>query len=218
MRVSPAVVQNDRPEETPPRRVWFWAAAIVLGAVQAWSSRYSLSPDSISYLDVGRAYLRGDWHAALNSYWSPLYAILIAAPREWLKLGPRSTVEAIHVVNCALYLAALLAFEYLWAGLARSLQEAEVNRSALPNRVFWALGYVVFLIATLDLIKISTVTPDLLVCVVVLIAAGMLVRMRNGGAGALGYAALGFLMGLGYLVKAPVLPVGMVFILSLIHI
>ncbi len=192
--------------------MWFWAAGIVLGAVQAWSSRYSLSPDSISYLDVGRAYLRGDWHGALNSYWSPLYAILIAAPREWLKLGPRATVEAIHVVNFALYLAALLAFEYLWAELARSLQEAEVNRSALPNRVFWALGYVVFLIATLDLIKISTVTPDLLVCVVVLIAAGMLVRMRNGGAGALAYAALGVLMGLGYLVKAPVLPVGMVFI------
>jgi hypothetical protein len=27
--------------------------------------------DGISYLDIGDAYWRGDWHMAINAFWSP---------------------------------------------------------------------------------------------------------------------------------------------------
>ena len=33
-------------------RISFWCAAIVLGLVDAWGSRYNMNPDGISYLDL----------------------------------------------------------------------------------------------------------------------------------------------------------------------
>ena len=30
--------------------------------------------DGVSYLDIGDAYFRGDWKAAVNAYWSPVYS------------------------------------------------------------------------------------------------------------------------------------------------
>jgi len=43
----------------------------------------------ISYLDVGDTYFRGDWAAAINGYWSPLYswclglALYVLKPSIW---------------------------------------------------------------------------------------------------------------------------------------
>ena len=59
-------------------KVGAWLLAIVLGLIQVDAYRFTLSSDDpISYLDIGDAYLRGDWNAALNSYWSPLYSWIV---------------------------------------------------------------------------------------------------------------------------------------------
>ena len=50
--------------------VFFWVLAVALGLLHAWNGRYEVSPDGISYLDMGEAYLRGDWAMAVNGYWS----------------------------------------------------------------------------------------------------------------------------------------------------
>ncbi|MBA3714787.1 MAG: hypothetical protein H0W76_20390, partial [Pyrinomonadaceae bacterium] len=69
--------------ETDQSRSWrwlhivFWSIAIVLGALHAWHGRYEISPDGISYLDMGDAYWRGDFQMAINGYWSPLYSWLL---------------------------------------------------------------------------------------------------------------------------------------------
>jgi hypothetical protein len=67
-------------------RLWLWRLtigfcliAIVLGAAEAWTSRFSMNPDGVQYLDNATAYSSGDFHNALNSQWSPLYPWLIAA-------------------------------------------------------------------------------------------------------------------------------------------
>ena len=55
-------------------QIIFWLIAIFLGALQAWVYRYDLaSDDIIAYLDIGDAYLKGNWQEAINGYWSPLY-------------------------------------------------------------------------------------------------------------------------------------------------
>jgi hypothetical protein len=46
--------------------------------------RYRLYADTISYLDIARHYLRGDWYQALNGYWAPLISWLLA---PFLKAG-----------------------------------------------------------------------------------------------------------------------------------
>ena len=77
----------------------FIIVCIVLGAVQAWIFRYSRIPDGVSYLDIGDAYFRGDWAAAVNAYWSPMYswwlglALYLFKPSIWWEL------IAVHMVN-----------------------------------------------------------------------------------------------------------------------
>jgi hypothetical protein len=53
--------------------------AILLGVVHAWAaiSSHSMNADGIAYLDIGDAYLRGDWANAINPVWSPLYSWIL---------------------------------------------------------------------------------------------------------------------------------------------
>ena len=58
-------------------RVSCWLIALTLGAAQAWATRFTMNPDGVSYLDIGDAYWRGDWHNAINAYWSPMYSWIL---------------------------------------------------------------------------------------------------------------------------------------------
>ena len=56
-----------------------WLLAILLGLLYTWRAFYDpIDPDSISYLEMGDAFLRRDWQMAINAYWSPLYPWLLA--------------------------------------------------------------------------------------------------------------------------------------------
>ena len=54
------------------------ALSVLLAMALSWLARYAFDPDGVAYADVARAWLRGDWHNALNTYWSPLYSWLLA--------------------------------------------------------------------------------------------------------------------------------------------
>lgn len=56
-----------------------FTGTVILGLVCAWVFRQTIISDGISYLDLGDADLRGDWSAAANAYWSPLYPYLLGA-------------------------------------------------------------------------------------------------------------------------------------------
>src|SRR5215468_10379470 len=61
---------------TPKNITWvFFAIAFVLGLVETWASRHEMNGDGIPYLDIGDAYFRADWSAAINASWSPLYKL-----------------------------------------------------------------------------------------------------------------------------------------------
>src|SRR5690606_16359423 len=57
----------------------FWLFGIVMAALHAWAAAqaYSMNADGIAYLDIGDAYMRGDWDVAVNPVWSPLYSWII---------------------------------------------------------------------------------------------------------------------------------------------
>ena len=58
-------------------RAGFWFAGIGFGLAETIASRFSLNVDGVSYLDLGHALWTREWNAAVNGYWSPLYAWLI---------------------------------------------------------------------------------------------------------------------------------------------
>src|SRR5262245_28620635 len=70
-------------------RILFWLVAVALGLIEAWLFRYNIKDvDGISYLDMGDAYLRGNWATAINGLWSPLYGWVLGLSMVLLKPAP----------------------------------------------------------------------------------------------------------------------------------
>ena len=91
----------------------FWLIAILLGSLQAGVYRYNLSSDDlISYLDIGDAYLRGEWQAAVHGYWSPLYSWILALTIFALKPSTYWEFPTVKLANFLIYLFALVCFNY----------------------------------------------------------------------------------------------------------
>jgi len=194
---------------------WCLIDCLVLGAVQAWILRYAMISDGISYLDIGDAYFRGDWKAAINAYWSPAYswclglALYLFRPSIWWEF------IVVHVVNLAIYVGALFCFRFFLHSVLRSLRDEQSTNTTssvpLPESALLRVGYSLFLWCSLILIDLGRVTPDLLVAGIVFLMAGYLVELRRHASYAK-FALFGALAGLAYLAKTIMLPVGIGFL------
>lgn len=197
--------------------VSLWTIAILLGGFLAWDGRHAMDPDSISYLDMGDAYLRGDWKTAVNAHWSPLYSWLLGLAMVVLKPSPFWEFSVAHLVNFAIYLLTLGSFHFFLLELLRYNRgqgaESPGNGGVtLPDWAWIALGYALFIWSTLNLITISLVTPDMLVAGFVYLVSGILLRIRRGSASWLTFILFGLVLGFGYLAKSPMLLVGLIFL------
>lgn len=177
--------------------VYTWAAA----------TSYSMNADGISYLDMGDAYLRGDWEVAINAVWSPLYALLLSVTLHILNPPMRWEFPTVHLVNLSVFLVALFCFEFFWQQMMR-LHERTVHPAAgLPPWALLSIGYLLFITSSLILIEIWSVTPDMMMSAFVYLAAGLVVRIRLGDSSWRLFILLGLVLGLGYLTKAFMFPV-----------
>jgi hypothetical protein len=197
-------------------RILLWLIALVLGGLQAWAavSRYSMNPDGVAYLDMGDAYLRGDWNMAINGYWSPLYSWILGVAMYVLQPSMRWEFPTVHIINFFIYVSALICFEYFWLRLGRHCQASSSSdeTATLPEWAWLALGYTLFIYSTLNLIKIWSVTPDMIVAALVFLAAGLIVRIRAGAATWRTFGLLGAVLGLGYLAKTVMFPLAFIFL------
>jgi hypothetical protein len=190
-----------------------WLAfAVGLGALQAIFFRYSMNPDGIAYLDMGDAYLQGDWATAIRSHWSPLYAWLVAAGLRLAQPPPNLEFPVVHLVNFAIYCLALATFTFLLREILAALREVHVPEHIGPPEWAWlSVGYAAFVWCTLQYMPLGLLTPDLLVSVLVYAICGVMLHMRRHPQRRYS-ALLGGLLGLGYLAKAPMLPLAVVFL------
>jgi hypothetical protein len=198
-------------------RILFWCAAIAFGAVDAWATRYNMNLDGISYLDMGDAYLRGDWNMAINAYWSPLYASLLGLFLKVLKPSPQWEFPVVHLANFVIYLAALASFEFFLRALIdyrrkRGNDACDSWDVSLPERAWWILGYSLFIWTSLILIGTKLVTPDMCVAAFVYLTSGLLLRVRGGIATCRTFVLFGAVLGFGYLTKAVMFPLAFVFL------
>lgn len=198
----------------------FWLVAIALGFFHLWADHhYVRNSDAMSYLDIAEAYLRGDWHAAVNTYWSPLYSWLLALAFFITKPSPYWKFTIVHVVNFGIYLFALGCFGFL----IRQALGARLNLSSellakglitLPDWAVLGLGYSLFIWSSLFLVTVSLESPDLLVASFVYLATGILLRIRWRPGSWWPFIVLGIVLGLGYLSKSVMLPIGLVFTIA----
>jgi hypothetical protein len=196
-------------------RIAGWALALGLGAAQAWAVRFTMNPDGISYLDIGDASWRHDWHNAVNAYWSPLYSWILGSFINVIRPTPYWEYPLVHLVNFVIYIAAFLCFDYFLQSLSadRAGQAGQLGSSetALPEWFWWTFGYSVFLMSSLFLVGLSMATPDMLVLGFFYLASALLLRIRAGG-NSVFYFALGLTLGAAYLAKAVMFPLAFVFL------
>jgi hypothetical protein len=187
--------------------IGFSVLAILLGAAEAWSSRFSMNTDGVQYLDNASAYSSGDFQHALNSQWSPLYPWLISAWFAAARPSPYLEFPLVHWLNFFIYLLSLAGFLFFLRCVLESVPKEKCAPGVRVSLVL--IAYSSFLYCSLDFTNLAYVTPDLLVSTFTFLAAGWLLRIGAGTASASGYVALGAVLGFGYLAKTPFLILGL---------
>jgi hypothetical protein len=190
-------------------RPTFWIFAAASGLFQAWQYRFYIDPDGVNYLDVASAYLRHDWPAAINSYWSPLYSWLLALVFYLFHPSPYWESTAMHALNFVIFLVALRCGEFF---IQELLGDQKDDR--MPSWVLWSIGYCLLLFVSLFMVSVYEDTPDLCVSAFVYVAAGLLLRIRSGRAELRAYIIFGILLGIAYLAKTVMFPVAFAFLFA----
>lgn len=199
------------------RLQWSFRGLIaVFALIECWYARFQNNPDGVSYMDMGDQYWRGNWHAALNAYWSPLYGWLAGLTLQLTKPTMRWEYPVIHLMNFAIFLVTLICFEFFWRELLAAGKENALAEES--SHYQWALGYLLFICIYLGSRELEGVGADLLVATLVYLAFGMMLRFSAGRAETLTAALLGATLGFGYLAKAAMLPFGMVVLITLLAV
>ncbi len=200
-------------------RITCWGVALTLGAARAWVTRFTMNPDGISYLDIGDAYWRGDWHSAINVYWSPLYSWILGFFLKVVNPSMYWEYPLAHLVNFLIYIATLAAFEFFLATFIaerrkHNLELFDRGEIGLSESSWCLLGYSLFISSSILLITLHLVTPDMCVAALVYLASALLLKIRQRNATRWTYVALGVVLGLGYLAKAVMFPLGLIFLIT----
>jgi hypothetical protein len=189
-------------------RCLFWLTALVLGFLQAWASRATISSDAVSYFDIGRSVWNGQWSAAINGLWNPLYSVILGIAIGLFKPSLNWVYPTVHIVLFLIFVCALWCYDFLLQQLIALREETRSHSELVVPRYIWlCVGYTIFLWATLRLVKVSETNPDMLVAAMFFLACGFLVKIRRQTAGWASYAGLGLALGLGYLTKSIMFPV-----------
>ncbi len=216
MKSQNSILQSESERNSLNRRIVtiFWLIAVFMGAIHAWDTRHVMNADGISYLDIGDAYMRGDWKTAINANWSPLYSWLLGLAMLIVKPSPYYEFTVVHAVNFVIYLFTIGSFHFFLVHLIRSLTDnrAEVSHIVLSEWALISLGYALFIQASLNMITLSSVTPDMCMAAFLYLAIGTLLRIRGGATNYISYAVLGVILGFGYLAKAVMFPLAFIFL------
>ncbi len=173
--------------------------------------RHRIFSDGISYLDIAGYYAVGNWNAALNAYWSPLYSWLLALAFLVLHPGPYWQVATLHLVNFLAYASGLLVFYWF----LRELLEVHPENGLSRNAIYIA-GYTSYIYAGLYLINIGYCSPDMIAMVLTLALATLTLRMFRVGPSAVSCAAIGIIFGLFYLARTAFAALSPVFLLAIV--
>jgi len=213
MRQMIALAQNKK-----YLKITLWLIAILLGVTQTWSNRYTVWPDAVSYLDIGDAYLRGEWSVAINECWSPLYSWLLGVPLFILKPSPYWEVSVIKLVNFLIYIFALACFNFFLSEIIFYYQVEISERSQsriifnIPDQIWLVAGHFLFIWSSLRWLIVYRDSPDMCVTALVYLATGIVLRVYTKSPSWLSFILLGIVLGLGYLAKSVMLPLAFVFL------
>jgi hypothetical protein len=203
----PPEASLDEPGRQGVRSAW-WLIAAAFIFFDFWTFRFVIFSDGISYLEIARRYASGDWTAAGNLYWSPLFSWLLAAARILVGSNDRFELLSLHVVTL---LACLIALA-LFVRLLKELAPPVVRKCQITSLSICSCAILLW--STLRLISTRYPSPDMIVAAVVLGISLLVVRCRRSPDDLVSAAGLGILLGLAYLAKTAMFPLAPVYMFS----
>ena len=195
----------------------FWAIALLLGGIQVWTSRYSLSTgDAVSYLDIADAYWQGDWEQAVNAYFSPLYSWLLGFVLHTINPSSYWEFFVVKLTNLLIFGFNLICFDFCLREFIRyyGKQASSFKHKyfVIPEWTWLILGYLLFLWTSLKWIGVNTDTPDMIVAALIYLATAFVLRVHVHSDGWLNFVGLGATVGFGYLAKTFMFPMAFIFL------
>lgn len=182
----------------------YWLVAIGLGTIQAWRSRFQPSSiDIVSYLDVADAYMRGNWSAAINGYWNPLYSWILGVVMAIVQPSVEFEYPVARLVDWVVYLACLFSFAWFLKNLRLTYRAAIADAEvAIPDWMWIVGGYTLFIWSSLRWISLTSSTPDMCGAALTYGALGLLLRAEQRGRW-FHYPLLGTVLALSYFARTP---------------
>ena len=191
-------------------RVTFWVLGLFLGVVSAYTTRYFINGDAITYFDMAEAYRLGVWEDVSNLHYSPGYPLLLAALGYFFQTS--DYIFLAKGLNIICFIVAMVACDLFVTHAGQSF-EFESDRKALPKALFASICYAGFLLSSLGWVKIQVISPDMLVFAIILFCCLLLLKISEAPERTSLYAGLGLLTGLGYLLKTFLFPFSALFFL-----
>jgi 4-amino-4-deoxy-L-arabinose transferase-like glycosyltransferase len=170
-----------------------------------------MGADGISYLDIGDAYMRGDFYVAVNAMWSPFYSWLVGLTLKLIKPSPFWEFTVVRLLNFLIYVLVLACFSYFLRMLRRDHCRRWADR-ALSEWTWLVFGYTIFIWTSLFMNRVSRTSPDLLVAGLVFLVCALLLQIRTDTSRWRSYIFLGVVLGLAYLTKTIMFPLALVFV------
>jgi hypothetical protein len=192
------------------------APAIVLaaGVTQCWRYRHFMYPDGIQYLDIARSVAAGDVSALLNTYWSPLYPLLLSGALSVLKPPAYWWYPVLQAVNAVIFVCAVWQFHALLSTVDR-VRAPWFTSAKRPmfEEPFWTwTAYSLFLLLVTYLLNVRMMTPDMIVVCAWLAAARCLLHVQIDPHTPSWWIKTGVALAIGYLAKAVVFPTALMVI------
>ncbi len=190
--------------------------AYCLFVISQWVD-VSHSIDLVAYLDIGDAYWRGDFAGAINSYWSPLYSLILGGVIALVKPDIAHEMVAVRYTNFVLmmflYAAFVLFAQTLWAGI-RDKWLVEPANAWMSETIYWIYMYSLFCFSALSFGGCEKDGPDMVTAALVLIASTAFLKLKFGDRSYANMLLMGASLGVGYLAKAIILPVSLFYYVS----
>ena len=211
---------NQIPDETRELkrlRVLSVLIAILLGFLLSWATRYSMTSDSLSYIDIAGYFSEGDWEAALRPSWCPLFPFLVSIGFYVLKPTPYWEFQVLHLVNFLVYIGTIFAFDFFICELLKHYKKRESNLDknnliAFPAWALLSVSYTIFIFCSLHLIGLWGPDPDMCFAAFAYLSSGLVLKIYRGHNNWFIFLLLGVSLGFGYLAKTPM------FILAFIYL
>ncbi len=196
-------------------RILAFVLVCIFGFLHAWATRFSMTSDGITYLDMADYFLKLDFKNAFLASWCPLYPIILSI--AFYLFHPTSYWEfpLMHFVDYFILLLTFLSFDYFlqqFIKYRRTFITGSSNKDFVfvSDKSILTLSYTLFIYTSIHFISLWS--PDMLFSASVYLVTGVILKVFSTKSNNFDFALLGITLGLGYLAKTPMFMLAFVYL------